>query len=152
MTPRRRRRLTLVVILLVGVGAAVALMLTAFSGNLMYFYQPSAVVAGKVPEGVRFRIGGLVKPGSISRSGKGLQIRFVLADCAATVPVRYKGLLPALFGEGQGVVAHGRMHNDVFVADEILAKHDENYMPPEVAAATQDASGESCMPVDMDRY
>lgn len=152
MTPRRRRRLTMVAVLLLGVGAAVALMLTAFRGNLMYFYQPSAVVAGEVPEGVRFRIGGLVKPGSIERSGQGLQIRFLLADCGAAVPVRYDDLLPDLFREGQGVVAHGRMQDGVFVADQILAKHDESYMPPEVAAATQDASGESCMPVDMSAY
>lgn len=152
MTPRRRRRLALVVILMVGVSAAVALMLTAFRGNLMYFYQPSAVVAGKVPEGVRVRIGGLVKPGSIHRSEKGLQIRFMVVDCGAAVPVHYKGLLPTLFGPGQGVVASGYMRNGVFVADDILAKHDASYMPPEVAAATQTPSGESCMPVEMAAY
>lgn len=151
MTPRRRRRFALVVILIAGVGGAVALMLTAFRGNLMYFYQPSAVVAGKVPDGVRFRIGGLVRPGSIHRSQQGLQIRFLLADCGAAVPVRYTGLLPDLFGEGQGVVAHGQMKNGVFIADKILAKHDASYMPPAVAKATQDPSGASCMPVDMAR-
>lgn len=149
MTPRRRRRLTLVAVLVVGVGAAAALMLTAFSGNLMYFYQPSSIAAGEVPQGARVRVGGLVQKGSLERSDEGLLVRFRLADCGADVPVRYSGLLPDLFREGQGVVAHGRMQDSVFVADEILAKHDENYMPPEVAEATQDATGKSCMPVDM---
>lgn len=149
MTPKRRRRMALVLLVLIGVGSAVALMLVAFRGNLMYFYQPSAVVAGKVPEDVRFRIGGVVQPGSIRRSDKGLQIRFMLADCGAAVPVHYTGLLPDLFRAGQGVVAHGQVHDGIFMADQILAKHDASYMPPEVAAATQNKSGERCMPVDM---
>lgn len=149
MTPARRRRLTLIAVLLVGLGAAAVLMLTAFRENMLYFYQPSAVAAEEVPPGTRFRMGGLVKPGSLSRSENSLKVRFRLADCGADVPVRYKGLLPDLFREGQGVVAHGRMRDGVFVADEILAKHDENYMSPEVAEAVQDESGKSCMPVNM---
>lgn len=149
MTPARRRRFALVTLLLIGIGAAAALMFTAFSENLFYFYQPSAVVAGKVPPGVRFRLGGLVKPGSFHRIGESLKVRFVVADCGARVPVRYQGLLPDLFAEGAGVVAYGRMRNGVFVADDILAKHDASYMSPEVAEAVRDKSGDSCMPVDM---
>lgn len=149
MTKTRRRRLMLVGLLVVGLGAATALALTAFRGNLLYFYQPSAVVAGDVPAGARFRIGGLVKQGSVQR-GDGLIVKFVLADCGASVPVQYSGILPDLFREGQGIVAYGKLDpQQHFVADEILAKHDESYMSPEVAAALKDKEGKSCMPVKM---
>lgn len=149
MTPARRRRLTLIGLLMLGLAAATVLMLSAFQENLLYFYQPSSVAAGEVPAGARFRMGGLVKEGSVSRGDDGLLVHFRLADCAEEVPVRYRGILPDLFREGQGIVAYGRMDGDVFEADEVLAKHDENYMSPEVANALQDESGESCMPVDM---
>lgn len=150
MTPTRRRRLILVATLLAGLGLATALMLTAFQENLLYFYQPSAVVAGEVGPGARFRLGGLVEQGSVSRSEDGLDVKFRLADCGASVPVTYRGILPDLFREGQGIVTYGELNeNKQFVADEVLAKHDENYMSPEVAEALQDDKGDSCMPVNM---
>lgn len=150
MTPVRKRRLALVAMLMLGLTAATALALTAFQENLTYFYQPSRVVAGEVAPGTRFRLGGLVAQDSVERGDDGLLVRFIVADCEARVPVRYRGILPDLFREGQGIVAYGRMEADgVFVADEVLAKHDENYMSPAVAAAVKDERGVSCMPVDM---
>lgn len=132
MTPRRRR-LWLVVGIVAGVGLAALVALKAFDNNLTYFYDPSQVVAGQVPVGRVFRIGGMVTRGSVERSPGSLEVRFVITDFAHSVPVRYTGLLPDLFREGQGIIAHGRMNGGEFVADEVLAKHDEKYMPPEVA-------------------
>ncbi|GAB3683937.1 cytochrome c maturation protein CcmE [Salinisphaera aquimarina] len=150
MTRTRRRRLLLVGGLFVGLAAAVALALTAFSQNLLYFYQPSEIVAGKVPPNTRFRIGGLVKEGSVDRSNNDLVVRFTLADCEASVPVQFRGTLPDLFREGQGIVAYGKLDNaGDFVADEVLAKHDETYMSPDVADAMKDSKGVSCMPTNM---
>jgi len=150
MTPRRRRRLIFLLCLLAGVGGAAAFALLAFRENLLYFHPPSEVAAGAVPDGARFRIGGLVERGSVQRGTDGLVVNFKLADCEASVPVRYKGILPDLFREGQGIVAYGRLNQrDHFVADEVLAKHDENYMSPEVAESLQNESGQSCMPAGM---
>ncbi len=150
MTRTRRRRLMLVALLLGGLGLATALMLTAFQENLLYFYQPSTVAAGEVAPGARFRLGGLVEQGSVSRREDGLEVSFKLADCSASVPVRYQGILPDLFREGQGIVTYGQLNQDnLFIADEVLAKHDESYMSPEVAEALQDNKGKSCMPVNM---
>lgn len=150
MTPRRRRRLLLVGLLLLGLGATAALMLVAFRENLLYFYAPSEVVAGEVPSGARFRVGGLVEHGSVSRAEDGLTVRFVLADCEAGMPVRYTGILPDLFREGQGIVVYGRLdERGRFVADEVLAKHDENYMPREIADTLKTEEGEACMPTGM---
>ena len=133
MTPRRKRLLAVIAIL-VGVGAGVTLFLLASRENLLYFYSPSQVAAGEVPHGRVFRIGGLVTIGSLKRTEGTLAIRFVVTDNRASVPVRYTGLLPDLFSEGRGVIARGRLgESGEFVADEVLAKHDENYMPPEVA-------------------
>jgi cytochrome c-type biogenesis protein CcmE len=133
MTPRRKRLLAVVAIL-VGVGAAAALAMLAFEDNLLYFYNPTQVLAGDAPEGRTFRIGGMVTQGSFARTEGTLEVRFVVTDYRHSIPVRYEGLLPDLFKEGQGVIAHGRMTEaGEFVADEVLAKHDENYMPPEVA-------------------
>lgn len=132
MTPRRRR-VWLVCGILAGVGLAAAVALKAFDNNLLYFYDPSQVVAGKVPGGRLFRIGGMVTKGSVERTPGSLEVRFVVTDFAHSVPVRYTGLLPDLFREGQGIIAHGRMNGAEFIADEVLAKHDEKYMPPEVA-------------------
>lgn len=132
MTPRRRR-VWLVCGILAGVGLAAAVALKAFDNNLLYFYDPSQVVAGKVPAGRLFRIGGMVTKGSVERTPGSLEVRFVVTDFAHSVPVRYTGLLPDLFREGQGIIAHGRMNGAEFIADEVLAKHDEKYMPPEVA-------------------
>jgi cytochrome c-type biogenesis protein CcmE len=133
VTPRRRRLLAVIAIV-AGVGAAATLATLAFEDNLLYFYSPTQVLAGEAPDGRTFRIGGLVTAGSVQRSDGSLEVRFVVTDNRESVPVRYTGLLPDLFREGQGVIAHGRLaESGEFAADEVLAKHDENYMPPEVA-------------------
>jgi cytochrome c-type biogenesis protein CcmE len=124
----------LVGLIVLGVGAAVAFALTAFQDNLLYFYSPSDVYAGKAPKDRVFRVGGMVPEGSFSRPAGSLEAHFVLTDFAHDVKVSYTGVLPDLFREGQGVIARGRMTpQGVFVAEEVLAKHDENYMPPAVA-------------------
>jgi cytochrome c-type biogenesis protein CcmE len=134
MTPTRKRRLFLVLGILAGVGIAAALALSAFQKNVMFFFDPTQVVAGEVKPGQRFRLGGMVSEGSFKRQPGSLEVSFVVTDFKNQLPVRYTGVLPDLFREGQGVVAHGRIGTDgVFVADEVLAKHDEKYMPPEVA-------------------
>jgi cytochrome c-type biogenesis protein CcmE len=133
MTPRRKRLLAVIAIV-GGVAAAAALAMLAFQDNLLYFYNPTQVVAGEAPSGRTFRIGGLVTQGSLTKTEGTLKIRFMVTDFKESIPVNYEGLLPDLFREGQGVIAHGRLaDNGEFVADEVLAKHDENYMPPEVA-------------------
>jgi cytochrome c-type biogenesis protein CcmE len=133
MTPRRKRLLAVVAIL-AGVGAAAALASLAFRDNLLYFYNPSQILAGDAPKERTFRIGGMVTDGSLKRTEGTLAVEFVVTDYRHSIPVRYEGVLPDLFREGQGVIAHGRMtESGAFVADEVLAKHDENYMPPEVA-------------------
>jgi cytochrome c-type biogenesis protein CcmE len=140
MNPRRRQRLILVGLLVLGVGAAVALALSAFRENLLFFYSPTEVLAGEAPPDHVFRLGGLVQKGSLQRQKDGLTVRFDVTDLAKTVRVQYTGILPDLFREGQGIVALGRLGDDgVFVAQEVLAKHDENYMPPEVAESLKGA-------------
>ena len=139
MTPRRKRMLAVGGVLL-GVGAAAALAFKAFDKNLLYFYDPSQVAAGIAPTGKTFRVGGMVTKGSVQRAPGSLEVRFVLTDYAHTVTVSYTGLLPDLFREGQGVIAHGQLHEGLFVADEVLAKHDEKYMPPEVAKSLKHAT------------
>jgi cytochrome c-type biogenesis protein CcmE len=142
MTPKRRRTLTLIIILMVGVGAATGLTLYAMRQNLLYYYTPSEVYAGEAPQGRMFRVGGLVVDGSVKRKPDGVTVRFALTDTGKTIPVIYTGLLPDLFREGQGIIAHGRVGADgVFRAEEVLAKHDENYMPPEVAESIKAAGG-----------
>ena len=139
MTPRRKR-MVVIGLLVVGMGLATALILRAFNQNLMYFYSTSDTVAGKAPAGRDFRIGGLVVKGSLQREPDGLTVRFTLTDLHQTVDVSYTGILRDLFREGQGIVANGQLGRDgLFVAREVLAKHDENYMPPEVAAALAQA-------------
>lgn len=134
MTPTRKKRLYLVLAMLAGVTIATGLAIKAFNENLMYFFSPTEVAAGKVPEAQRFRLGGMVVDGSVQRDPDSLAVTFDLTDYDNAVTVSYKGILPDLFREGQGIVAHGELNGDgVFVADEVLAKHDENYMPPEVA-------------------
>ncbi|MEQ1581475.1 MAG: cytochrome c maturation protein CcmE [Steroidobacteraceae bacterium] len=133
MTPRRRR-MVLVGLIVLGVGGAVAFALNAFQENLLYFYSTSDVVGGKAPADRTIRIGGMVTEGSVQRAPGSLEVRFVLTDYAKDVTVSYSGVLPDLFREGQGVVARGKLAGDnLFVAEEVLAKHDEKYMPPEVA-------------------
>jgi cytochrome c-type biogenesis protein CcmE len=121
-------------------GIAAALVLNAFRSNLVFFYTPSQVFADEAPKGRNFRIGGLVVPGSLERSGASVEVRFQVTDNARTVPVVYNGILPDLFREGKGVVAQGELRADgVFVASQVLAKHDENYMPPEAEEALRKA-------------
>lgn len=138
----RQRRMALVAVLVVGLGTAVGLGLVAFQENLRLFIDPSEVVAGKAPKDRIFRLGGMVKEGSLRTEGDGLTRRFEVTDFAQSVTVVYTGILPDLFREGQGIVANGKLGPDgVFVAEEVLAKHDENYMPPEVAGSLKQADG-----------
>ena len=137
----RYQRLLWVLAGVVLVGIAVTLVLRALDANVMYFYSPSQVQAGEAPSGAAFRVGGLVEVGSVQRVGNGLAVDFVVTDEVQRVPVRYQGLLPDLFKEGKGVVVAGKLQNSgVFEATEVLAKHDENYMPPEAAKALEDAA------------
>ena len=133
----RHKKLAIAGGILVAVGAIAALVLNAFQSNLVFFFSPSQVVAKEAPVGRTFRIGGLVEPGSVKRDGT--RVNFVVTDSAHTVAVRYEGILPDLFKEGKGVVAQGQLRDGVFEAREVLAKHDENYMPPEAAEALQKA-------------
>ena len=136
MTPRRRRRLILVLGIVTGVSIAGALALSAFRQNVTFFFDPSEVVAGHVPPGERFRLGGMVTQGSLKREPGSLEVRFVVTDFSHDVPVSYTGVPPSLFREGQGVVAEGRLDGaGMFQAATILAKHDERYMPAEVVEA-----------------
>ena len=136
MTPKRRKRLLLILLMISGVAVATGFALKAFNENLMFFYTPSDVVAGEAPVNHLIRVGGLVTNGSVQRQSDGLTVKFDVTDNAETITVQYTGILPDLFREGQGIVAHGRLQEDLlFIADEVLAKHDENYMPPEVADA-----------------
>jgi cytochrome c-type biogenesis protein CcmE len=141
MTPRRKR-LYIVLAILGGVTASVTLAVMAQRDNVMFYYDPSQVSAGQAPADKRFRIGGMVVKGSVTREPGDLKVRFVLSDFAHEVPVEYSGVLPDLFREGQGIIAHGTMNKGgAFVADEVLAKHDEKYMPPEVAASLKNKQG-----------
>ena len=133
----RHKRFALLGGLVATVGVIVALVLNAFQSNLVFFYSPSQVSANEAPSGRTFRIGGLVETGSVKVEGT--QVQFIVTDSAKTVPVRYEGILPDLFKEGKGVVAQGQLQDGVFVAREVLAKHDENYMPPEAAEALKRA-------------
>jgi len=136
----RHKRFAIVAVGLVGLGVAVTLALQAFNSNLVFFFSPTQVAANESPQGRSFRLGGLVEEGSLEREDNGLTVHFVVTDTAVKVPVSFTGILPDLFREGQGVVAQGRMGSDgVFKADEVLAKHDEKYMPPEVADALEKA-------------
>ena len=137
MTPRRKRFAIALGILAV-VGGATTLVLNAFQSNLVFFYSPSQIVAKEAPVDRTFRLGGLVLEGSVQREG--VAVRFQVTDTATTVPVQFSGILPDLFKEGKGVVAQGKLENGVFQAKEVLAKHDENYMPPEAAEALKNAA------------
>ena len=138
MTPTRKRRLILVTMVVFGVAVATAIFLTAFKDNIMFFKSPAEVAAMDYPKNRSFRLGGMVKEGSLERLENSLKIHFDVTDYAADVAVEYEGILPDLFREGQGVVAIGYMQNEhLFIAEEVLAKHDENYMPPEVADVLQ---------------
>ncbi len=133
----RQKRLAIAGGLLVLVAAIAALVMNAFQSNMVFFYSPTQVLANEAPANRTFRIGGLVQQGTVKRDG--LVVNFVVTDTAKTVAVRYQGILPDLFQEGKGVVAQGQLSDGVFVAREVLAKHDENYMPPEAADALKRA-------------
>ncbi|MFK5970975.1 MAG: cytochrome c maturation protein CcmE [Candidatus Marithrix sp.] len=136
---QHKKRLAILFVVLAGVGITVALAITAFSENMLYFFSPTQILAGEAPQNRVIRVGGLVSNGSVKRATDSLQIDFEVNDHVNTVQVQYTGILPDLFREGQGIVAIGRMQEDgTFLADEVLAKHDENYMPPEVAAALKE--------------
>lgn len=139
MKPRHKRMMFLA-LGLAGLIVATALVLNAFRGNLVFFYSPSDVVMNEAPLDRKFRLGGMVEEGSVTRESDGLTVHFVVTDMAKSIPVVYTGILPDLFREGQGVVTQGRLGEDgLFYADEVLAKHDETYMPPEVAEALERA-------------
>ena len=136
----RHKRIALIVGGLAALGLIAAFVLNALNDNLAFFYSPTDVKEGKAPQNKMFRIGGLVEPASVQRQADGVTIRFVVTDTAHQIPVNYKGILPDLFREGKGVVAQGKLGGDgIFTASEVLAKHDENYMPPEAAAALEKA-------------
>ena len=136
----RYKRLILVVFALALLTLGATFVLKAFRSNLVFFYTPTEVLAGQVPDGQAFRIGGMVQEGSVGRKEDGVTVRFEVTDTIENVPVQFIGILPDLFQEGKGVVAQGRINAEgVFVADQVLAKHDENYMPPEAAEALERA-------------
>ena len=137
----RHKRLALIGGGVAAIAVAAALVLNAFQSNLVFFFSPSQIAAGEAPRDRAFRVGGMVQSGSVKRLGDGLTVEFVVTDTAQSIPVTYQGILPDLFREGKGVVAQGRLGTDgVFRASEVLAKHDENYMPPEAAHAIEQAA------------
>ena len=139
----RQQRMLIVALVLAGVGIATAFGLRAFQENLLYYYTPTQVQAGEPPLNRKFRVGGLVVPGSVGNEEGELEKRFDLTDNGAIVTVHFAGILPDLFREGQGIIAHGKLNDEgVFYAEEVLAKHDENYMPPEVAESLKQVHGE----------
>ncbi len=136
----RYKRLILILAGLAALGLAAALVLSAFQKNLVFFFTPTQILAGEAPHGRSFRMGGMVEAGSLVRQPDGVTMQFRVTDTAKTIPVTYRGMLPDLFKEGKGVVAQGKLDsNNVFVAEEVLAKHDENYMPPDAAYAMKKA-------------
>ena len=140
---RRHKRITIIFVGLAGLGLAAYLVASAFRENLVFFFSPTQVAAKEAPINRTFRIGGLVENGTLKRDPDGLTVRFTVTDTAASIPVVYKGILPDLFKEGRGCVAQGKIGSDgVFQAESVLAKHDENYMPPEAGAALDAAKHE----------
>jgi cytochrome c-type biogenesis protein CcmE len=140
MTPTRKRRLIAVLVIISGVGIAAVVAIKSLNENMLFFVSPTDVKEQSLPAGKRFRLGGLVAGGSVSRASEGLAVTFVVTDGPASVDVQYDGILPDLFREGQGIIAIGELRPDGhFEAAEVLAKHDENYMPPEVADALEKA-------------
>ena len=142
MRARHKQRLYLVILLLLGLSVAVVLTLMALKENINLFFTPTQIAEGEAPQGVSFRIGGMVLENSLERSEQDLSVTFKVTDTAHDTPVSYTGILPDLFREGQGVVALGRLEGDTFMASDVLAKHDENYMAPEAAEAIKQANAE----------
>jgi cytochrome c-type biogenesis protein CcmE len=140
----KQKRLGLILLMVAGISIATFFGLRAFNDNLMYFFSATDVIEGKAPKDHLFRLGGMVVKGSVVRQPSGLTVRFVLTDMVKEVTVEYTGILPDLFREGQGIVANGKLDaNGIFIAQEVLAKHDENYMPPEVAGSMKNKPAES---------
>ncbi|MDG9882752.1 cytochrome c maturation protein CcmE [Pseudomonas putida CSV86] len=140
MNPQRKKRLFIILGLLAGLGVAVGLALSALQENINLFYTPTQIANGEAPLDTRIRAGGMVEKGSVQRSSDSLDVRFVVTDFNKSVPITYRGILPDLFREGQGIVALGKLNGEgVVVADEVLAKHDEKYMPPEVTKALKES-------------
>lgn len=136
----RRKKLGLIVLMVVGIGVFVGMVSMALKENINLFFSPTQVLAGEAPVGISFRIGGMVRTGSVKRSNSNLEVAFDVTDTAKNLPVIYTGILPDLFREGQGIVAQGKLRADgTFIASEVLAKHDENYMPPEAGEAIKNA-------------
>jgi cytochrome c-type biogenesis protein CcmE len=135
----RHRRIALIAAGVAGLAIAATLVLQAFQQNLVFFFTPTQVAANEAPHGRTFRVGGMVEMGSVKRQPDGVTVHFIVTDTAKSIRVAFKGVLPDLFREGKGVVAQGRLENGEFVASEVLAKHDENYMPPEAAEALKKA-------------
>lgn len=140
MHPVRKKRLITISAIIVIIGAAVGLMLYALQQNINLFYSPSQIVEGEAPNNVTLRVGGMVVEGSVNRDPTSLAVQFEVTDYAQTVKIEYKGILPDLFREGQGIVAQGKLNKDkILIAQEVLAKHDEKYMPPEITEALENA-------------
>lgn len=137
----RHKKMAIIALSVTALTTAAILVLNVFQSNLVFFFSPTQVAANEAPIGKSFRIGGLVEEGSLKRQGNSTTISFAITDTAEVIPVMYTGILPDLFKEGKGVVAQGKMSDDgIFYADEVLAKHDENYMPPEAASALEQAA------------
>jgi cytochrome c-type biogenesis protein CcmE len=140
VNPLRKKRLLIILAILAGVAIAVGLALSALQQNINLFYTPTQIANGEAPADTRIRAGGMVEKGSLKRSGDSLDVEFVVSDFVKNVTIRYRGILPDLFREGQGIVALGKLNSEgVLIADEVLAKHDEKYMPPEVTKALTDS-------------
>ena len=140
MNPLRKKRLLIIVAILAGVSIAVTLALSALKENINLFYTPTQIASGEAPHDTRIRAGGMVEKGSLQRSADSLDVKFIVTDFNKSVTITYRGILPDLFREGQGIVALGKLNGDgVVVADEVLAKHDEKYMPPEVTKALKES-------------
>ncbi|MBU2039030.1 MULTISPECIES: cytochrome c maturation protein CcmE [Oceanospirillaceae] len=153
MHPKRKKRLTLILFMVLGVSTAVGLLMYSLSQNINLFMTPTQIASGEAPVGRTIRAGGLVEPGSVVRDDSGLGVRFVVSDGMSEVTIAYEGILPDLFREGQGIVAMGKLGEDgVFVASEVLAKHDENYMPPEVKDALEKAHQNGKQALEEARY
>ncbi|MGB9428270.1 MAG: cytochrome c maturation protein CcmE [Gammaproteobacteria bacterium] len=152
MTPARRKRLIIVAVIVVGVAIAVGLGLQAFRQNLLYYFTPAQVAAGDAHAGQQFRMGGLVTMGSVQRTPGSMTVHFTLTDMQRSIPVVYTGILPDLFRQGQGIVVHGRLDKSgLFVADQVLAKHDAKYMPPEVTASIKKAEAQQAAAIAQGR-
>lgn len=147
MTPKRKQRLTIALLIIVGTAIIVGLIMYSLKQNINLFYSTTQIVKGEAPTNARIRVGGMVLKGSLARDTKSLHVSFLITDTAEQIKVDYTGILPDLFKEGQGIIAQGKLDaQGIFQADEILAKHDENYMPPEIADSLKNAKPKQVQP------